>query len=445
MRTDVPEFDKKMGMLCWLTNNDGIYGSVKERYEDFLVEEVLPDGTILTLENPRLKFSGYEGLFTHFVLVKKGIGNFEAVWYLAEKLGVPCGFFFYSGNKDRDALTVQRMAVWGVSPEELLQLKLPETIKIYSPIRELRRIHIGEHLGNRFTIFIRKIAEKDTSKLEKLLTEIENIGYLPNFFSYQRFGLLRPISHYVGKLLLLRRYEDALRLYLASPALIDDEKMLGIKRMILQGDYRNAIRELPRKGFIFERILLNELIKRREPKIVWKKVPRFLLRMLVEAYQAYLFNLTLSKLLIENYDLVKSNPRIPVIGYNVKVQKIGNTIAKILHDILNEEHFDLRFFKNEDFPPLSLKGTLRYALLRIQFDLRKIIEDSNGHYTCVLRFVLKKGEYATIVLREIFKHYTLMAFLSSSFETQANRILENLEKIQKFTTSILRGSGCLSQ
>ena len=149
MITKTNEFEKFYGMLFWETETTGIKGALKEDYSDFIVEEIQPDGEILSLENPTFNPSGYEGLFTHFVLIKRGIGNYEAIWILAKKLGVPTSWFSYFGNKDRDAVTVQRVAVWGVDPKKLLEIKLPSSMKVIYPVRELRRLNMGQHRGNK--------------------------------------------------------------------------------------------------------------------------------------------------------------------------------------------------------------------------------------------------------------------------------------------------------
>lgn len=430
MRTDVPILDKLLGMYCWVTKESGISGGLKEVPEDFIVEEILPDGTVLSIERPILKPSGYEGLFTHFILVKRNIGNFEALWILAEKLNVPVGFFFYSGNKDREALTVQRMAVWGVPPEKLLEIaKLLRDIQIFSPIRELRRVHIGEHLGNRFTIRIRRIKREEICRFERIYDEILAKEYLPNYFGYQRFGIIRPITHVVGKLLFLRKYEEAMRIYLGAPSVIDDEKMKNIKEEILSGNYEYGLKELPNRGFLFEKMLLKELMRGKTPKEAFKKLPAFLLRMLGEAYQAYLFNKILSKIILHSDFLINKGTRLVLIpGYQTRLG--SDWISDIIREVLTEEGISINHFKNKEFPPLSFKGTLRPAFLKPRFEYVFIPTFSEaGELSIVMRFKLNKGEYATIILREFFKHNIYEALLSKSVLKRKATISDNFNKL----------------
>jgi len=429
LRTDVPLIDKIIGLLCWVTSETGVQGILRETYEDFVVEEILPNGRPLDINAPVLEPSGYEGLFTHFILIKKGIGNFEAFWILSKKLGVPISFFFYSGNKDKDALTIQRAAVWGVPPEKLQSIELPNELRILSPIRELRRIHIGDHKGNRFTITIRRIPNKDASKLDKVLYETERLP-IPNFFGYQRFGLVRPITHIVGKLLLLRRYDEALTVYLTAPGLTDSEDLLFVKELIRERNYSEALKSMPQKGLLFEKVILRNLIRYgTDYHRILKRLPPFLLRMLIEAYQGYIFNKILSRLLIENPSMIDRYEKtlLPLVGYKLKIP--NDEVGRILKEILDDENIKLNLFKNRHIPSLSSKGSLRPAFLHITFEEKSLEKTRNNTFNLRLRFSLGKGQYATVVLREILKENFLAAHFGDRFEKKKDQILANMKKL----------------
>ncbi len=431
VRTDVPELDREFGMLCWLTDANGFKGVLKERYEDFIVEEIVKEGYILSLENPRLLFSGYEGLFTHFILIKKGKGNFEAIWELSKILRVPVGFFFYSGNKDRDAITVQRVAVWNVPPEKLLNVKLPDGLKICSPIRELRRVFVGEHKGNHFKIRIRDVDNLDYA--EKISQEILS-NYLPNFFGYQRFGIMRPISHIVGKLLLLRKYKEAVITFLAAPSLTDNEFIAEVKDRILQEDFESAYKMIPKRTFVFEAEMLRVLRRNKDYKKALKRLPSFMLRMLIEAYQALIFNKLLSLLLIDEYPLISSDGKItklPILGTNIRIkdQKVRNTLMLIL----SEENISLSMLSNKEFPPLTFKGTMRKSLVKPILD--KLIKENDS---LIISFSLEKGSYATTILRELLKENIIDALMSKLRRERPYLFQKNLKRLNEFKKNILK-------
>ncbi len=434
MLEDVSIVDKLVGLNCWITDFPAIKGKIRERYEDFIVEEILPDGTVLELKKPKLKPSGLEGLFTHFILIKKGISNFDAIITIADKLHVPLSYFFYSGNKDKDAVTVQRVAVWGVPPEKLMTLNLPANINIASPIRELRRIHIGEHKGNRFTILIRDIGYENKSVLEELLHVLRK-AKLPNYFGYQRFGIVRPITHIVGKLFVMRRYRDAILTYIAAPSLIDDDELLNAKGRILEGDYKSALKEIPKKVMRYESEILHNIIRLKEDWIkVTKCIPSFLLRIFIEAYQGYIFNKIISKLICENRGIVLDMDKtkmIPLVGYKMIEKTTNNSLLSIISSVLEEEKINIGLFKNKQFPPLSIKGGSRPALFSPKFSEIKLIE-TNNKLNLYLRFILGKGQYATIVLREILKHNIITAQLKKIGLINKESIKRNLDKLLSF-------------
>jgi len=437
VRKDVPLIDKLIGLNCWILDQPAIDGLIRKRYEDFIVEEILPDGTILSLDNPILKPSGLEGLFTHFILIKKGISNFEAIITIANKLNIPLSYFFYSGNKDKDAITVQRVAVWGVSPETLMRLDLPSNLEIRSPVRELRRIHIGDHKGNCFTILIRDISASDRDLLKEAINEIREKNLL-NYFGYQRFGIVRPITHVVGKLLLMRRYRDAIITYLTAPSLIDDKELLEIKIEIREGNYKSALKKFPKKGLQYEKEIIKNIVRFKEDWVkVMKRIPSFLLKIFVEAYQGYIFNKLISKIICEsdiNLDKKTVNKLVPLIGYGMNVDENSKShVYSALKDIIEAENISINFFKNKRFPPLSLKGGKRLMFLRPDFKAIKIIENKENKINLRLRFCLGKGQYATVVIREILKQNMIYSQLKQKYHSIDQSIIKkNLDSLLKF-------------
>lgn len=437
VRSDVPLIDRLIGLNSWILDQPAVRGIMRKRYEDFIVEEILPDNTVLSLDKPILKPSGLEGLFTYFILIKRGISNFEAITMIANKLNIPMSYFSYSGNKDKDAITVQRVAVWGVSPNTLLQLNLPSNLEIRSPVRELRRIHIGDHKGNRFTILIREIDINSKELLKEVICEMREKPLL-NYFGYQRFGIIRPITHVVGKLLLMRRYKDAIITYLTAPSLVDDEELLEIKMRIRAGEYKQVLKEFPKRGLEYEKEILKNIIKFKEDWIkVIKRIPSFLLRIFVEAYQGYIFNKLISKLICDsevNLNKRYINKTVPLIGYEMPMNKNSeNQVYIALRDILESERISTSLFKNKRFPPLSLRGSRRLMFFRPYFEEIKIIEDKAKNLNLRLKFRLGKGQYATIVIREILKSNTIYSQLKQKYHlVNQLTIKERIENLLKF-------------
>ena len=94
--------DHMLGLQYFTTDTLGIGGRLRCYCEDFLVEE-------LPKELPACK----EGDYVHFTLEKRNWETIAAVKSIAKSLGVSSNRFGYAGNKDKRAVTRQRVAVRG--------------------------------------------------------------------------------------------------------------------------------------------------------------------------------------------------------------------------------------------------------------------------------------------------------------------------------------------
>src|SRR5438270_5263211 len=91
----------------------GIGGVIKERPEDFFVQEL-----------PLYEPSG-EGEHVYCEIQKVGITTFEAIDRLAAALRVSGRDIGYAGMKDARAVTRQLFSVWGTTEAALMNLRLP--------------------------------------------------------------------------------------------------------------------------------------------------------------------------------------------------------------------------------------------------------------------------------------------------------------------------------
>ncbi|MCR8454848.1 MAG: tRNA pseudouridine(13) synthase TruD [Crenarchaeota archaeon] len=372
--------------------------------DDFIVEEILKDGTIISVDDPKLRPSGYPGLFTHFILVKRNMDTLIAIKILSKRLNVPSNFFFLSGLKDKEALTAQRACVFNVPPENLVSLKLPKNMKIYNPIRELRRISVGDHQGNRFRIRLRNVL----GCLEDVFHEIVKEPIL-NFFGHQRFGIWKPINHIVGKMILLGLYEEALMTFLreVNPLFPNREAFIDL---LEERKYGDALKLLPARKFWLERLVLRGLTKGVDPIKILRYMPQGLLRLVVEAYQSFLFNLLLSEL--------EDPPRkLPLVGHKLNLETLDSKTASAIKEILDGEGISPKDFKVTCAKLEISRGGFRVS--RILLKDPALREEGGRDY--LVMFSLPKGSFATIVLREIAKENLVQLLLgrrkSSSIET----------------------------
>ena len=91
---------------------------LKERPEDFIVEEIPLNGKVLKIDK-EVKRKSKNGDFTHFVLRKRNFDTLTAIIFIASKLGVGRKRFGYAGMKDKRSISTQLVSVWGIEPEEI--------------------------------------------------------------------------------------------------------------------------------------------------------------------------------------------------------------------------------------------------------------------------------------------------------------------------------------
>lgn len=95
---------------------------------------------------------------------------------------------------------------------------------------------------------------------------------------------------------------------------------------------------------------------------------------------------------------------LPLIGF--KQQPSLETQGEIENKILEEEGLSPQDFRIREMPEISLRGKLRTVLTALKdFSLGEIAEDAAHPTKCRIdvNFMLNKGSYATIILRELMK------------------------------------------
>ncbi|MEM3486494.1 MAG: tRNA pseudouridine(13) synthase TruD, partial [Candidatus Methanomethyliaceae archaeon] len=161
-----------MSKLYYFSKKPGIGGKIKATPEDFIVEEITTDGSVLSIDKIFSR-KDEEGSFTHFILQKRSWTTEGALRRIGDALGVGKKRFSYAGSKDKNAFTTQLVSAYKVAKEDLLSLKLKD-IKILGAWYAKDKVHLGELLGNRFTIRVVDVKEKEPSKkIKKIANEIK--------------------------------------------------------------------------------------------------------------------------------------------------------------------------------------------------------------------------------------------------------------------------------
>jgi tRNA pseudouridine13 synthase len=403
--------DRTAGILCYLTHKNGINGSFKQNAEDFIVEE-LPSGLS---EDPSGKY----------LILQVRLRNWETnkfLIYLSRIFGVSRKRISYSGTKDRIGVTTQYFCI--NTPGDAPEIRLDD-VTVLRKFRSNHMLRLGDLAGNRFIINIH--TESEDNAIIEINNEMQELGGFPNFFSYQRFGSRRPITHIVGKYMLKRDFRSAVMEYLCDPS-FDTEDFR--KNVYESQDFRVALKEYP-QNLIYERAILQHMVETGNFDTAFEVLPKNLQIMFVHAYQSYLFNMALSGRIIAdgslssvhdgdiftevdglfnatgvlrttnsvNHSMIEKSVQedrlrimIPLPGYDTDMKMLGNA-ANMLEE-LEKDGISTRDFRINGHPELSSSGTYRVIASR---PVDMVVNKG------MLDFKLGRGMYATSYLREIMK------------------------------------------
>jgi len=172
----------------------------KVQPEDFVVEE-------------QIQFSlAPRGCFAVCRVRKRGVTTLGVRAQMAHALRVPQSAVVAPALKDKDAVAVQHIAVRGTVPERLVRDGFEAEFLGRSP----RPLSPADVIANRFTIVVRDLSADEVARIGARLAQVGRSG-LHNYFDQQRFGSLEPGEEHIGKRILRRDADGALRAYLTQP------------------------------------------------------------------------------------------------------------------------------------------------------------------------------------------------------------------------------------
>jgi tRNA pseudouridine13 synthase len=392
-------------MLSYLSKSPGIGGTLKSGPEDFLVEEIAPDGTIYELMR-QFSRPDEEGKYVHFILQKKNWSTSSAISEIGNSLGIGHKNFNIAGTKDKVAITTQLVSVSGTTKEKILGTKIRD-ISINGAWNSKDRVRLGQLLGNRFSIKVRECVDDPDEKIARTASELNKT--FPNYFGEQRFGTTRKNTHLIGEKLLQGDLEGALTSFLCDFGGEKNELAANARKNLAgTGDFAAALIEFPRH-LRLERSMLAYLSKNPQSHAnALKKLPRNILLLFVHAFQSHLFNRLLSGRLSEGAleleegeyfcgetlgfpDIEKMDAEGWVCG---KIIGYGTPLNERESGLLETLGITKDAFKMKALPEIRSKGTYRTLLAPM-----KDFNFSDGRF----HFSLPSGSYATMAIREFRK------------------------------------------
>ena len=446
----VPSLDEALGIQVYAAQSLGIDGNIRETVDDFVVQEVLVDGSKAPVQGdipPKVLGSTLQKQrFLLCILAKRNWDTLIAVKNIAQALGLEQGRVQIAGIKDAKAVTAQHITLEGTSMKDASKVNVKD-INIH-PIGYVREaLSTFYLLGNHFTINIRNINGNEgdvKNQITQTVETLNSIGGLPNFFGHQRFGTTRPITHLVGKALLLDNFDEAAMIFLAKPSPHEHPNSRQARQTLQETrNFKEALATFP-KQLRFERFMLSHLADNPDDFIgAFQRLPVKLLELFIQAYQSYIFNRFLSERVQRNYglntaevgDFVVSIERnglpltsvaktvtietltsineqvkagrmriaLPIIGLRQKQSQ--GAMGEIENEVIRREGLDFKNLRLNTLSKMGGKGGLRTAVTPIKdFNIQNIYCDPKNDNLCVqLSFMLLRGSYATVLLREVMK------------------------------------------
>lgn len=437
--------ERAVGTEWYASDVDGTGGVLRDRPEDFRVEEVETVSPDPLDADP----GSYPCL-----LVRATLREWETAHFarrLAEAVGGSRERVSWAGTKDRNAVTTQLFSIRGAQPD------LPDLpgADIDAVGRFGRDLTFGDLAGNRFEVRVRSPERPENARAVTDALRVDGSDdavAVPNYFGHQRFGSGRRVTHEVGLALLRDDPRAAVLAYCGSPADAEPAETRAARRFVDE----QAGSETPRWGEAAERMpppmghergMLSRLAERAvteaSPGEDWlwalSAVPSALARLFVNAAQSLVFNRVVSERMDRGLPLAepvagdvvafadRSGPddapprpdadrtqrvdadRVDVVARHcrrgrafVTAPLVGTETAfgggepgEIERRVCAELGIDPADF---DLPEgYASTGTRRAVQVRTALELTTREGDP------VLSFALPPGSYATVVLREYLK------------------------------------------
>ena len=326
--------------------------------EDFLVEEV-----------NSFPFSEYEidKKYMLFSLKKKGYTTIQATEKLAIFFDILVEDIGYSGLKDADGVTLQKITI-PIDQISMLSHMQEFNLVFNSETKYLHLSHLGYSdfstkigflQGNSFRLVIRNV---DQEKSETISKPRKTKLLFPNYYGIQRFGIPGHMkaTHLVGKYLVEKQYD------------------LALKELICLGTDES---EIAKNTKLQSEEFFNTIEKR-------------LLTFYMNSYMSYQYNQSLADLLSTDEQSFSANEEdIPFI-----MIKESERIRNIYNQKPSIDMYTYYTFENK----ILSKMSSRFSFIETIIKIDNISDDcfNNGKKAVCVSFFLPSGCYATIATKQ---------------------------------------------
>ena len=373
-------------------------------------------------------------------LDKQSLTTPDACAGLARALGLAPGRVTWAGLKDKHAKTHQHVGALGLdqfptpAPGSLQGRGWFARLVGWAP----RAPDAADILANHFEITIRDLTPESVALLESRARELAAAGglLLANYFGAQRFVSARHGQGFAGSALARGDFAEAVRLLIAAPARKDVGPRRIVTRLAAQhwgrwDDLREALRSDPRAApsAVPEARALSVLLGGGSAMEAFAALPHLTQSFAVEAFQSHLWNRTVASMIqahaaslgrealiaLDDFGPLAFLPArdLPTdwLGWSVPMlssQSVpGKPWGEHAKAVLAGEGLTLgqlrvqglRRPKFEHVPRPLMVEAQGFALSPSEPD--PLAAAGSGRLLVRARFALRRGSYATVVLRAI--------------------------------------------
>lgn len=258
---------------------EGIGGTLKQRPEDFFVEEI-------PLYNP----CGH-GEHIYLFVERHGLSTIQTRDALARHFRVKPHAIGHAGLKDKHALTRQVFSIHtpGKTPEDFPSFEHTNARILWVDLHtnKLKRGHLS---GNRFSLRVRGVNPSHVLRAHKAMQILASKG-VPNRFGSQRFGYLQN-NHLVGRTLILGDAKGALDLLL-SPHKGSPKGQVESRTAYAEGRLEEASAKM-HKVFKVEYRALKMLAKGASAEEAIRAIDQTAAGFYISSFQSAIFNAVLN-------------------------------------------------------------------------------------------------------------------------------------------------------
>jgi tRNA pseudouridine13 synthase len=401
----------------YLLESEGIGGRIKERPEDFLVEEL-----------PLYEPVG-EGEHLYLFVEKSGVSHSELISTVRRHFNVRREAIGFAGMKDKAAVTRQLLSVHLLQDPSAVQLP-HQRIKVLWAARHRNKLRRGHLAGNRFSIRIRNVDPLHVPRVLRAVRALERRG-VPNYFGFQRFGY-RGNNHVLGLLVLRGDWKGLLRELVGLGGSPFPAYQQQRRELFEAGQYAEALAQWTAADHA-ERTALRALAAGRNMRQATRSVHESNLGFWISSLQSAIFNRVVDRRLLEGGlatltegDLAYRHDRGHV--FRVTSEELANPELAARVERLEvsptgplwgpgmtraegaTDQVELAALLSVDVSAETFTNPLK-GFDGARRSLRTIMRnpevdsgvDEHGAYIRVA-FDLERGAYATVVLREIMKN-----------------------------------------